>query len=115
MIQIKRVYEQAENNDGYRVLVDRLWPRGMKKSEVSADEWLKDIAPSASLRQWFNHDPAKWKEFKKRYKAELKNNEATKRLKQIIKEQPVVTLVYAAKDTIHNQAAVLQHLYTFED
>jgi uncharacterized protein YeaO (DUF488 family) len=107
-IKIKRVYEQPDSEDGIRILVDRLWPRGLTKEKASINLWLKDIAPSKELRQWFDHDPAKWEEFKQRYLAELKqNDEQTRLLKQEMKKG-AVTLVYGAKDTEHNDAVVLQ-------
>ncbi len=106
-IKIKRVYEIPEKEDGNRILVDRLWPRGLSKEKARVDLWLKDIAPSTELRKWFDHDPAKWKEFKKRYLRELKdNNESIQTLKQqLIKGK--VTLLYGAKDEEYNQAIVL--------
>ena len=107
-IKIKRVYEQPDKNDGMRILVDRLWPRGLTKEKAGVDLWLKDIAPSTELRKWFNHDPDKWDEFKKRYLIELKENtEQVWLLKQEL-EKGVVTLVYGAKDKEHNEALVLQ-------
>lgn len=103
------MYEKTESNDGFRVLADRLWPRGLTKEKVAADLWLKEIAPSASLRKWFNHDPGKWKEFQKKYMLELKSNqEAVNVLQQKMKEQKL-TLLYAAKDEEHNDAVVLKH------
>jgi len=107
-IKIKRVYEQPDKNDGMRILVDRLWPRGLTKEKAGVDLWLKDIAPSTELRKWFNHDPDKWDKFKKRYLIELKENtEQVWLLKQEL-EKGVVTLVYGAKDKEHNEALVLQ-------
>ncbi|HEX5055522.1 MAG TPA: DUF488 domain-containing protein [Gammaproteobacteria bacterium] len=106
-IRIKRVYENPSRNDGRRILVDRVWPRGLKKEQARVDLWLKDIAPSTGLRKWFSHDPRKWDEFRKRYRAELKNNrEAVHLLKQELKKGRV-TLLYSAKDEAHNQAVVL--------
>lgn len=104
-ILIKRVYAPPDASDGLRVLVDRLWPRGIAKAKV--DVWLKDVAPSTALRQWFGHDPAKWIEFKKRYRAELKDNPAVDELRALARKSDVV-LVYAAKDEAHNEAVVLQ-------
>lgn len=107
-INIKRVYEAAERTDGYRILVDRIWPRGISKEKAAVDLWLKEIAPSTALRKWFDHDPAKWNEFKKKYFLELKvDNEAVQILKQKAKENNV-TLIYAAKDEEHNQAVALK-------
>jgi len=106
-IQIKRVYEKPVKEDGKRILVDRLWPRGLTKEKASIDLWLKEIAPSTELRKWFGHDPDKWNEFQKRYHQELKNNESEV---SILKEQlkkGTVTLVYGAKDEEHNEALVL--------
>ena len=106
-IKIKRIYEKPEKEDGFRVLVDRLWPRGLTKEKAKVDLWLKEIAPGTELREWFGHDPEKWEEFKKRYISELKENkEPLLVLKEKIKEGNV-TLLYAAKDEIHNEATVL--------
>lgn len=106
-IAIKRAYDEAAASDGYRALVDRLWPRGVKKENLKVDEWCKEIAPSTELREWFAHDPAKFSEFKKRYIAELgKNNLASELLKRA-EDSGTLTLVYSAKDTEHNQAVVL--------
>ena len=110
-MKIKRVYEAAQIEDGKRILVDRLWPRGLTKEKARVDIWLKDIAPSTDLRKWFGHEPAKWNEFRKRYIEELKNNE---KQTSILKEQlktGMVTLVYAAKDKEHNEALVLKELF----
>jgi uncharacterized protein YeaO (DUF488 family) len=107
-IKIKRVYEPPGVEDGMRILVDRLWPRGLTKAKASVDLWLKDISPSTELRKWFGHDPAKWTEFKRRYRAELKKNrEQVALLKSKIKRGKV-TLIYGAKDEEHNEAVVLQ-------
>jgi len=107
-IKLKRVYEGASKEDGYRILVERLWPRGLKKEQVAADLWLKEVAPSPELRTWFGHDPAKWEQFRRRYWAELKGKpEQVDLLKQKIKEGPV-TFVYAAHDEQHNAALVLK-------
>lgn len=107
-IHIKRIYEPASKQDGFRMLVDRLWPRGVSKDRAQLDLWLKDIAPSDALRRWFNHDVKKWPEFKKKYQAELKRNaEATETIKKIARRRNI-TLLYAAKDETHNEAVVLQ-------
>lgn len=108
MITLKRIYEPAGKDDGFRVLVDRLWPRGISKEEADLDLWLKDVAPSNELRKWFGHDPAKWTEFEKRYKAELedKKEQLVQLRSQAAKGH--VTLLFAAKDTEHNNAVVLQ-------
>lgn len=108
-VRIKRVYEPAVQSDGFRVLVDRLWPRGISKSEAKLDLWLPDLGPSTALRQWFNHDSARWEEFCRRYQAELKEKSA---LLTTIKEQgktSPVTLLYSAKDEQHNQAVALRN------
>lgn len=106
-MKIKRIYETAEDSDGYRVLVDRLWPRGVKKENAAIDEWLKEIAPSTDLRKWFNHDPDLFASFKEKYKAELsEQTDSLKHLKAIAKKQEL-TLLYSAKDEQHNQAVVL--------
>jgi uncharacterized protein YeaO (DUF488 family) len=108
MILIKRVYEPKAKDDGYRVLVDRLWPRGLSKDKAAADLWLKDIGPSNELRKWFNHDPKKWTEFKSRYQAELKSQKDTlAELKQLEAEHDKLTLLYGAHDEKHNQAVVI--------
>lgn len=107
-LRVKRVYEPAERADGSRILVDRLWPRGLSKERAHLDLWLKDIAPSTELRKWFGHDPAKRDEFERRYVRELDENpEAVQRLQQIAK-QGRVTLLYGARDTQDNQAVVLR-------
>lgn len=108
-VKIKRIYEPADKTDGLRILVDRLWPRGMKKETAQLDEWMKAVAPSVTLRKWFNHDTAKWQEFKAKYTFELKHNDAIKELLQLISKNPVVTLLYAAHSEDHNHALVLQH------
>ena len=109
-VKIKRAYETADEHDGTRILVDRLWPRGLTKAKAKIDLWLKDIAPSTELRKWFAHDPAKWTEFKTRYSDELKkNSEPLSLLKQEAAKGPV-TLIYAAHDEEHNEAVILQKL-----
>jgi uncharacterized protein YeaO (DUF488 family) len=107
-IQVKRVYEPTAKSDGFRVLADRLWPRGLSKSDAKLDLWLPDLGPSTALRQWFNHDPARWAEFQRRYHAELKKKSAL--LATITKQAKTssVTLLYSAKDERHNQAVALQ-------
>lgn len=107
-IKIKRVYAEPSDEDGKRILVDRLWPRGLSKEKAQVDLWLKEIAPSTQLRKWFDHDPSKWAEFKQRYLIELQaNGEAVQALKEELKKGSV-TLVYGAKDEEHNDAIVLQ-------
>jgi uncharacterized protein YeaO (DUF488 family) len=108
-VMLKRAYESPAMSDGERILVDRLWPRGLAKVKAKIDLWLKDVAPSTELRQWFGHDPEKWSEFKKRYRAELKNNPALSEL-QALSHQRDITLVYAAKDQLHNEAVVLKEI-----
>ena len=109
MIRTKRVYEPPARGDGKRFLVERLWPRGLKKEDLNATAWLKDVAPSPELRKWFNHDPAKWTEFKKRYRAELdKAPEAWEPLLSAAR-RGTVTLLYSAHDTEHNSALLLQN------
>jgi len=111
-IKIKRVYLQPDQDDGTRILVDRLWPRGLTKEKAHVDIWLKEIAPSTELRKWFGHEPDKWAEFQKRYLAELRNNgEQLALLKQEV-AKGVVTLLYGARDEEHNEAIVLQKLLT---
>jgi len=112
-VKIKRVYEHPEKEDGTRILVDRLWPRGLTKEKAKVDLWLKEIAPSTKLRKWFGHDPGKWEEFKKRYLGELKgNDEPVSVLKEQMKKEQMkkgaVTLVYGARDEEHNEAVVIQ-------
>jgi len=110
MIKIKRVYDPVSSDDGKRILVDRLWPRGIKKEDARIDLWQKDIAPSDELRKWFSHDPAKWPDFKKRYKEELKDKlELIEKLREKPKKGNV-TLLFAAKDTGHNNAVVLKEV-----
>jgi uncharacterized protein YeaO (DUF488 family) len=108
MIQLKRVYEKPSRKDGLRVLVDRLWPRGLTKERAAVDLWLKEVAPSTELRRWFRHDPAKWKKFQAHYRKELKRQkDALKLLKEKSKDH-TVTLVYGARDEEHNEAVVLK-------
>ena len=109
-VEIKRVYEDPGRADGTRILVDRLWPRGLSKERARVDLWLKDIAPSTELRKWFSHDPGKWTEFQARYRQELKS-EAD--LLDVLKKKAAkgpITLLYGAKDEVHNEAVVLQSL-----
>lgn len=104
---IKRIYEEPATQDGYRVLVDRLWPRGVSKERAALDKWLKDVAPSPELRAWFGHRPERFKEFSARYETELESNPAVKELQSIIRDNKNVTLLYAAHDPAVNHAAVL--------
>ncbi|MBO1040356.1 DUF488 domain-containing protein [Brucella pituitosa] len=107
-ISIKRIYEVPQSEDGFRVLVDRIWPRGMTKEKAALDLWAKDIAPSSALRKWFNHDISKWSEFENRYRGELVSNEAA--ILELMQKaaQRHVTLLYGARDEQHNQAVVLR-------
>ena len=106
--RLKRAYEPPEKADGTRILVDRLWPRGVSKEEAELDEWIKEIAPSADLRTWFGHDPERWDEFRRRYRAELaRHSETLKHLRRQARAGRI-TLVYSAKDEIHNDAVVLR-------
>lgn len=109
-IKLKRVYKPPDKTDGVRILVDRLWPRGLTKIRAAVDLWLKEIAPSTELRKWFGHDPKKWTEFRRRYRAELKSHpDELKMIKSKAKEG-AVTLLYGARDQEHNEAIVLQQL-----
>jgi uncharacterized protein YeaO (DUF488 family) len=108
MINTKRVYEQPAKEDGWRVLVDRLWPRGMTKQSAHVDIWMKDVAPSDALRKWFGHEPEKWGEFQKKYRNELaEKKELVAELRKMAKEHGTLTLLFGAKDEKHNQAVVL--------
>ncbi|MDX9990921.1 MAG: DUF488 domain-containing protein [Anaerolineales bacterium] len=107
MLKIKRVYEAAQPGDGVRFLVERLWPRGMKKEALKMDAWLKDVGPSAALRRWFGHDPLKWEAFQKRYQAELEENPNAWQPILEAARHGNVTLLYSAHDTEHNNALTL--------
>jgi uncharacterized protein YeaO (DUF488 family) len=111
-IRIKRVYEEPDGEDGTRILVDRLWPRGLTKEKAKVDLWLKDVAPSTELRKWFGHDPARWAEFESRYREELKKNKEQVSLLREAVAKGAATLVYGAKDQQHNEAVVLQRFLT---
>jgi uncharacterized protein YeaO (DUF488 family) len=107
-IKLKRAYEEAAIDDGVRILVDRLWPRGRKKEDAAIDHWFKDIAPSTDLRKWFAHDPERWNEFRRRYSAELRHKaERLEELRALARRGPI-TLVYSAHDELHNDAVVLR-------
>ena len=129
MIDIKRVYESSSKNDSFRILVDRLWPRGVSKEKANLDLWMREIAPSNDLRKWFSHDPKKWEEFENKYEmpsktqfsgrrksinlfsSELKDKkELINKIKEIEKDKEKVTLIYSAKDKEHNNAVVLEHI-----
>lgn len=114
-IKLKRVYEEAEKSDGFRILVDRLWPRGVSKEKAKIDLWLKEVAPSNELRRWFGHDPAKWPEFQKRYDAELKGNSAVTKLKEILEKEKPATLLFSAKDKEHSNAIALAKILKLDD
>ena len=109
MIKTKRAYQPAEESDGFRILVDKLWPRGISKEKAKLDLWLKDIAPSNELRKWYSHDISKWPEFKNKYLDELRNKKTMlKYIKDLERERGTLTLVYSAKDEEHNNALVLK-------
>jgi uncharacterized protein YeaO (DUF488 family) len=107
-VKLKRAYEPPAADDGTRILVDRLWPRGVKKADAAIDEWIKDIAPSTALRKWFGHDPARWQEFRSRYAAEVHERpEQLNRLRALARRGPI-TLVFSAHDEVHNDAVALR-------
>ncbi|MCH5598875.1 DUF488 domain-containing protein [Niabella ginsengisoli] len=108
-IKIKRAYADVSNDDGYRVLIDRLWPRGVTRKDLQINQWAKDIAPTSTLRKWFGHKPERWKEFQKDYLKELKVNKAADEFVKSNKAHAVITLIYAAKDEKHTHALVLQN------
>jgi uncharacterized protein YeaO (DUF488 family) len=108
-VKIKRAYEPAAANDGARILIDRLWPRGVKKADAAIDQWVKDIAPSTSLRKWFGHDPERWTEFRRRYAAEVHQHpEQLSRLRELARQGPI-TLIFSAHDAVHNDAVALRN------
>ncbi|MEG3148209.1 DUF488 domain-containing protein [Sphingomonas sp. RT2P30] len=107
-VRLKRAYAPVDSGDGARVLVDRLWPRGVSKEDAALDKWMKEIAPSTELRKWFGHDPARWQDFRSRYGMELRHNaELVRHLRSLARQGPL-TLVYSAHDEIHNDAVVLR-------
>ncbi|WP_370009236.1 DUF488 domain-containing protein [Sinorhizobium fredii] len=109
-VKLKRAYERPMDSDGKRVLVDRLWPRGVRKTDAAIDYWVKELAPSTELRRWFAHDPSRWEEFRRRYAAEIEaHREEFDRLRDLALKSPI-TLVYAARDETHNDAVVLREL-----
>lgn len=109
-VRLKRAYDPAGPEDGRRILVDRLWPRGLSKAEAGIDEWLKDLAPSTELRKWFGHDPARWAEFQRRYEEEIHGHpEALAQLRKLAREG-TLTFVYSARDELHNDAVVLRRV-----
>lgn len=111
MIVIKRVYENEAKEANFKILVDRIWPRGIAKDVLNIDEWYKEVAPSTALRKWFGHDPEKWDVFRKKYKAELTGREdLLSEIKELERRHKKITLLYAAKDEKHNNAVVLKEL-----
>jgi uncharacterized protein YeaO (DUF488 family) len=107
-VRLKRAYASPESTDGVRILVDRLWPRGVKKADAAADQWLKDLSPSTDLRNWFGHDPARWDEFRERYAKELSQHpDQLEQLRELARKGPI-TLVYSAHDELHNNAVALR-------
>ena len=107
-VKLKRAYEHAAAEDGTRILIDRLWPRGVKKADAAIDQWVKDIAPSTALRKWFGHDPVRWQEFRRRYAEEVRaHSEEPGRLRALARQGPI-TLVYSAHDEVHNDAVALR-------
>ena len=109
-VRLKRAYEPPSSGDGTRVLVDRLWPRGVSKTDVAIDLWLKDVAPSTELRRWFGHDPERWDEFRRRYQTELADKAEPLKELQAYARKGTLTLIYAARDEAHNEAVVLRDL-----
>jgi uncharacterized protein YeaO (DUF488 family) len=109
-VGLKRAYDPAAPEDGMRILVDRLWPRGLSRDAAKLDHWLKEVGPSSELRRWFDHDPAKWAEFRKRYKAELARNPALAELRDLVHHNRRVTLIFGARDVEHNNAVVLRDI-----
>lgn len=107
-LALKRVYDPPAKKDGFRILVDRLWPRGLKKEEARLDAWMKEVAPSPGLRKWFGHDPGRFKAFGKAYRVELEHSQAAEELLASLEKHSVVTLLYAAKDEEHNHGLVLK-------
>ena len=111
-IQLKRAYEKPKRDDGTRILVDRLWPRGLTKDKAKINLWLKDVAPSTALRKWFEHDPKKWRGFRSRYRGELKQRGDQLQLIKSKAKKGVITLIYGARDQDHNEAVILKQLLT---
>jgi uncharacterized protein YeaO (DUF488 family) len=111
-VRLKRVYDQPSVDDGPRILVDRVWPRGLSKEEAHVDEWLRELGPSTELRKWFGHDPERWNEFRARYRAELEAPEQRQRLQHVrdVAKKGGVTILYGAKDREHNQAVVIAEI-----
>jgi|SRR5689334_14808106 len=109
-VKLKRAYEPPTADDGMRILVDRLWPRGLKKTDAEIDQWMKEIAPSAGLRKWFGHDPKRWQEFRRRYKSEVRHHPDQLHELRTLAQGGRITLVYAARDEAHNDAVVLKEM-----
>lgn len=109
-VKLKRAYEAPAPDDGTRILIDRLWPRGVRKTEAAIDEWMKEIAPSTPLRKWFGHDPERWQEFRRRYRSEIRQHSAEFERLRALAQHGRITLVYAAHDEAHNDAVVLKDL-----
>lgn len=107
-IKLKRAYERLSPDDGARILVDRLWPRGVRKADAAIDQWMKEVSPSATLRKWFGHDPARWEEFCRRYTYELREHQKEVDQLRALALRGPITLVYAARDQVHNEAVVLR-------
>lgn len=115
MVFLKRVYDKYSKDDGIRILVERLWPRGISKENAHIDIWMKEIAPSTELRKWFNHDDSKWEEFREKYKTELSGNIEVDKIKQIIKINDRVTFVYSSRNADHNSAVALLSILSHGD
>lgn len=112
MIKVKRIYDTRSDADGYRILIDRLWPRGITKGESGVDLWLKDISPSRDLRKWFSHDPKKWNSFRKKYRYELKAKaELLESVDRLHKEKGVITFLYSARNEAYNNAVALREMF----
>ena len=109
-VRLKRAYEKPARGDGTRILIDRLWPRGVSKADAELDHWLKEIAPSTELRQWFGHDPERWPEFRRRYAAEIRRHPDELEQLRVLARKGPITLVYSAHDELHNDAVVLRSL-----
>jgi uncharacterized protein YeaO (DUF488 family) len=109
-VKLKRAYESPTSGDGVRILIDRLWPRGLRKADAALDLWAKDLSPSTTLRKWFGHDPARWKEFRSRYAKEVRQHPAQLAQLRLLSQRGPITLVYSAHDEIHNDAVVLRDL-----
>jgi uncharacterized protein YeaO (DUF488 family) len=109
-VRLKRAYERPARSDGMRILIDRLWPRGVRKADAKLDRWLKDIAPSTALRTWFGHDPARWPEFRRRYAEEIRRHPDELAQLRVLARKGPITLLYAAHDELHNDAVVLRSL-----